>query len=88
MTYYTDKQTRNAAFRYRKAGLSVVPIGIGGDKRPYGALLPGGKWKQFQDQRPTAAETKAMFPGDRNMGVGIIAGPVSGPDPLVASSGE
>ena len=32
---------RKAAIRYWKSGLSVSPIGIGGDKKPYSALLPG-----------------------------------------------
>ena len=32
--------TRAAAYRYRRAGLSVLPIDIGGAKQPYAALLP------------------------------------------------
>ena len=57
--------TRKFAFKYHRFGLSVIPISIRGDKRPYGSLLPSdnGKasWSPFKTRLATKAELDEMF---------------------------
>lgn len=80
--HYTE--TRKVAYRYRKARLSVLPITTGGRKAPYSALLPfrGGNgkpsWAPLKDRLPTNEEMRRMFQGTVPMGIGIVAGRVSG----------
>ena len=63
---------RRAAYAYRKARLSVIPIQPGGRKNPYGQYLPGGKWAQLVGRLPSKAEMGSMFPANVEMGVAIL----------------
>lgn len=53
------------------SGLSLVPIGLDGTKRPAVA------WKRYQSAPATDADLARWFTGDRH-GIGVIAGRVSG----------
>ncbi len=56
-----------------KNGLSVIPI------RPDGSKGPAvSSWKQYQDRCPTTSELVDWFCNERNNGVAIICGKVSG----------
>ena len=82
MTNYKQR-VHKAANLYRQAGLSVIPIALGGRKQPYAALLPpdaSGKpsWSPFAERLPTDVEMADMFSGKVPMGVAIVCGVVSG----------
>jgi len=67
---------------YLAAGRSVVPIAPG-SKTPSGIDSLTGRahripWKRYQDTPATAGELRRWFTGPPVMGLGIIAGPVSG----------
>lgn len=65
--------TPEAALKYTRAGLSVVPIEADGTKRP----LTGLRWKEFQQTRPTEDQVKEWFADNQPKGIGIILGSVS-----------
>jgi len=62
------------ACRYRAAGRSVVPIAPG---TKYPSLA---EWGTYQTRLATAAELRQWFAPQRCMGIGIVAGKVSGCD--------
>jgi hypothetical protein len=70
------------ALAYLVAGRSVVPIAPGCkapsvvDPRTGRSVLI--RWEQYQETRATPAEVRSWFTGRQPMGLGIIAGPVSG----------
>lgn len=65
----------DVALKLAAAGVSVIPIRPDGTKAP-DCSNSNGVWKQFQSTIATEAEIRAMFrPG---VGIGIIAGAVSG----------
>jgi putative DNA primase/helicase len=77
-----------AARRYVRAGLSLIPIAPGGDKRPAFDLLPEvwceaaqrpkRRWSPYKERRPTKQELRAWFgQDDRAVGLAILGGPVS-----------
>lgn len=64
-----------AALSYTTCGLSVLPIRVGGKKDPDTEVCPG--WKQFQFEIADEFDIRGWY-RDRQAGVGIIAGKVSG----------
>jgi hypothetical protein len=68
-----------AARSYLAAGLSFIPIMADGTKAPVTRLLPGGRWKPFQEQQPTTEQVDRWFYAPRSeRGIGIVAGQGSG----------
>ncbi|WP_417381922.1 bifunctional DNA primase/polymerase [Gimesia sp.] len=79
-----------AALRYRKAGLSLIPIATNQSKAPAFDLLPlinadGSKqnerksWKVFQKRKPHRSEINHWYSLDKDIyGIAIVAGKVSG----------
>ena len=71
------------ALAYLAAGRSVVPIAPG-FKAPSLSRSPalGGpmliRWERYQDARATPDEVRRWFAGCSSMGLGLVAGPVSG----------
>jgi hypothetical protein len=70
------------ALAYLAAGRSVVPIAPG-CKAPSVVNPRTGRrvlirWERYQEQRATPAEVRRWFTGSQPMGIGIVAGPVSG----------
>jgi ribosomal protein L37AE/L43A len=61
----------DAALRFYRAGLSVLPVKEDGSKEP------DGKWKQYEETRPTEAQVRAWFANGR-AGIGAVMGKVSG----------
>lgn len=66
----TGKGSLNAALRYRRQGLSVIPI------EPRGKT-PLVEWKEFQKRRATETEIRAWFRKWPNANVGIVTGKIS-----------
>jgi len=70
------------ALAYLVAGRSVVPIAPGHkapsvvDPRTGRSVLI--RWEQYQETHATLAEVRSWFTGPQPMGIGIVAGPVSG----------
>ena len=62
-----------AAQRYTRLGLSVIPIRPDGSKAP---AVP--TWKEYMRHRPEEAELQHWFGNGHLFGVGIICGDVSG----------
>lgn len=62
---------KGAAFRFRSAGLSFVPIKTDGSKAP-----PPVPWKVYETRRPSEYEIGQLFRG--GVGIAIIGGRVSG----------
>ena len=60
------------ATAYRDAGLSVIPVRCDGSKSP---LL---SWKPFTERVATDKELVDWFCGSREVGIGIVAGVISG----------
>lgn len=68
-----------AARAYQASGLSLIPITADGTKAPVTRLLPGGRWKPFQEQQPTTEQVDRWFYAPRSeRGIGIVAGQGSG----------
>lgn len=78
-----------AALGYRAAGLSVIPVGLDGLKRPAFAVLPrapdparsdGTKpsWKPYRERLATLDELRHWFGGGRPYGIALVCGTVSG----------
>jgi hypothetical protein len=65
------KATRERAYRYVDAGLSVIPLKLDGSKSP--AI---SSWKPYANRLPTADEIYIWF--SRTAGIGLITGTVSG----------
>jgi Bifunctional DNA primase/polymerase, N-terminal len=70
------------ALTYLAAGRSVVPIAPG-RKAPSVVDPRTGRrvliqWEQYQEEPATPAEVRGWFAGPQPMGLGIVAGPVSG----------
>jgi hypothetical protein len=70
------------ALAYLAAGRSVVPIAAG-SKAPSLADHRTGRrvlipWERYQDEPATPDEVQRWFTGRQPMGLGIVAGPVSG----------
>lgn len=61
----------DTALRALRAGLSVVPPLEDGSK------APDGKWKTYQERRPTESELQGWYANGRT-GLGIVCGQVSG----------
>lgn len=64
----------DAALRYLRAGLSVVPIASGGAKKPPRGYL----WKHLQAERMSEAQARKDWGIHRDCGVAVICGAVSG----------
>lgn len=69
--------TREAAFAYLEAGLSIIPIRLDGSKAPNTRALPDGQWSPFQTELPTRRQVMQWF-GTGSNGIAIIGGKVSG----------
>jgi hypothetical protein len=72
----------DTALAYLAAGRSVVPIAPG-SKAPSVVDPRTGRrvlisWERYQDARATPAEVRRWFAGPQPMGLGIVAGAVSG----------
>jgi Bifunctional DNA primase/polymerase, N-terminal len=70
------------ALAYLAAGRSVVPIAPG-CKAPSVVDPRTGRrtlirWERYQEKHATPAEVRRWFAGSQPMGIGIVAGPVSG----------
>jgi putative DNA primase/helicase len=61
----------DTALALHEAGLCVLPAAEDGSKRP------AVDWKQYQSQRPDAAQLRRWFGGNRR-GLGVVTGAVSG----------
>lgn len=62
-----------AAYKYTRSGLSIIPIRPDGTKAP--ALR---EWKTYQHRIPSEAEVAAWFNSGNNYGIAVVAGSVSG----------
>ncbi len=62
---------RKAALEARRAGISVVPVVPGGEKRPAVA------WRMYQHRLPTTEEIGHWF-GGKTYGLALITGAISG----------
>jgi hypothetical protein len=72
----------DTALAYLAAGRSVVPIAPGckapsvvDPRRGQRVLI---QWQRYQDRRATPDEVRRWFGGPQPMGLGLVAGPVSG----------
>jgi putative DNA primase/helicase len=69
------KQPKNAeatARRFVAEGISFLMIKIDGSKSPIES------WERWQSERPSQDEVDRWFAGDKNRGIGMICGAVSG----------
>lgn len=67
----------DAMIAYASYGFSVIPI-MPKSKRPFGAVLPEGKWRKYQQTRATREEIQGWCNQRPDTGVGIVCGEVSG----------
>jgi Bifunctional DNA primase/polymerase, N-terminal len=82
LTYASPPVIAATALAYLAAGRSVVPIAPGCkapsviDPRTGRRVLI--RWERYQEEPSTPAEVQRWFAGPQPMGIGIVAGPVSG----------
>lgn len=62
----------DAAVTCHRAGISVVPA------RADGSKAPAGRWKRYQQERPTETTLREWFTSGRYDGFGAVTGRVSG----------
>lgn len=68
---------RDAMLVYASLGFSVIPI-LPGTKKPFGVLLPDGKWTPFQQHPATPAEINRWVDQRPDTGAAVVCGEVSG----------
>lgn len=71
----TSERIRDAALEADASGIVVLPASPDGSKTP-GVVR--GKWRQYQQRRPTDDEMRAWFVDHDQDGMGFICGAVSG----------
>src|SRR3982750_1987697 len=66
-----------AMLAYASYGFSVIPI-LPGTKKPFGLVLPEGRWRKYQQSRATPEEIEQWCSQRPDTGVGVVCGEVSG----------
>lgn len=62
----------DAALEWHQAGCSVIPISVGGNKKPAVA------WKSYMTERADEAQIRRWWTSNPDYGIGIVCGAVSG----------
>jgi hypothetical protein len=60
------------AYAYLEEGLRIIPCEVGG--KPPSHVLPGQRWKPYQDRAPTEAEIEDWLRADPDCNWGLICG--------------
>src|SRR5215469_11543350 len=71
-TIKPSTSTLDAALAYLRAGLSIVPVGRDGSKKPTLA------WKVYQGELASEEDARLWFGGPSPQGIAVIGGAVSG----------